>query len=489
MRQPLAIPPGVRAIGTAKQNEGRWRLSNLVRWPNGPDLQPVGGWRAKSTSALSGKGRAIITFRDNATPPVRHAIIGTHTNLYAMSSTGVLTDITPAGFSAGNENGSASGGYGYGDFNDGTFGTPRPDNGTVQPASMWTLDHFGQFPVGCMEEDGDLYIWDLDVANNATPITNAPTGCNGLVVTEERFIVAIKDRSIEWSDQGVETDWTPTALNQAGDLDLETKGTLTCGLSVRGQTLIFSDSDVFAMDYLGNVAVYGVQRVASENGVVSKGAAVAYGGGAVWMGPGAFYTYNGGAVNDLPCEVGDYVFADMNREQLTKVAGWHNVEHGEVWWHYPSGQSVENDRYVSWSYRNGTWAVGEIERYSGAPKGVFAYPLLVGGDTVYDHEVGFDWDGSIPYARTAPLSLGAGDQVYTISYVVGDERTMGAAEAVFYARDTPQGTETEYTVSLATQPAFTRFTARQFEMQVNFTALADSRVGIVTLDLLPRGRR
>lgn len=488
MRQPLAIPPGVRAIGTDKQNEGRWRLSDLVRFPNGPDLQPIGGWRVKSTSTLTGKGRAIITWRDNASPPVRHALIGTEQKLYAMAATGDLSDITPAGFTVGSANASASAGYGYGNYGAGAYGTARPDNGSIQPASMWTLDTFGQYPVGCMEDDGKLYIWDLVAANPATAITNAPTGCNAVVVTEEKFVVAIKDRSIEWSDQADETTWTPAATNQAGDLDLETRSALICGLSVSGQTLLFSETDVFAMTYLGGVFVYGVQRV-GEVGAVSKGCAVAFNGMAVWMGRGGFYTYNGGAVSDMPCEVADYVFSDINDLQLSKVAAWHNVEFGEIWWHYPSSASSENDRAVAWNYRNGTWATHEIIRYSGAMRGVFLYPLLV-ANYVYEHEAGLDYGSSIPFARSAPIQLGAGDNVYTIDEVIGDERVMGQAEVVFYGKDSPQGTETTFaTVSLATQPAYCRFTARQFEMQVNFPTRADSRSGVITLGMKPRGRR
>ena len=60
---PLKIPPGVYRNGTEYQSAGRWFDANLVRWFENT-LRPIGGWRKRSTSQMTGSCRGIITWRD-----------------------------------------------------------------------------------------------------------------------------------------------------------------------------------------------------------------------------------------------------------------------------------------------------------------------------------------------------------------------------------------------------------------------------------------
>ena len=106
---PLKLPPGVYKNGTEYQAAGRWNNSNLVRWFENT-LRPVGGWRKRSTSQLSGLCRGIITWRDNS--GTRWIVLGTHTKLYAMNQGGTLKEITPSGFTAGSANAVLNIGYG-----------------------------------------------------------------------------------------------------------------------------------------------------------------------------------------------------------------------------------------------------------------------------------------------------------------------------------------------------------------------------------------
>jgi hypothetical protein len=498
----LEIPPGVFANGTARQAKGRWRLSNLVRWPNGPDLQPVGGWRRKNAAAaaLPGKTRAVLGWRDNAGG--RWIALGANDTasgkgLYVMDAAGVLSDITPAGYLAGAADAALGGGYGGGTYGEPPeYGLPRLDGSNILPAAVWTLETWGQHLIACCEGDGKIYEWALDTGTPATAIGAAPSDCRAVVVTAENFIFALRDRNVTWCDQADSASWTPSATNQAGDLDLQTPGRLMCGRRVRGATLVFSDVDVWAATYLGGVAVYGFQRVGADCGVVSKGAAVSLDTRAVWMGAGSFFTYDGGAVADLACEVGDHVFGDLNGEQISKVSAWNNAGPGEIWWHYPSAGSLENDRYVAWSYRTGKWAMGELARTCGASAGVFQNPILVSpSGLVWEHEVGWSWGDdpdtpATPFARSAPLELGAGDQVMAVAAVVGDEKTQGEAQVRFYARAFPNAAEAALgPYALTTTPTDVRFSARQVETQVDFTTAGDGRVGVIRLDLQPAGRR
>ena len=90
---PLDIPPGVYRNGTQYQSKGRYYDSNLIRWVD-KTLRPMGGWRAKTDSTVSGKARSAIAWVDNSS--LTWLGIGTHSKFYVMDRGGTVTDITPA---------------------------------------------------------------------------------------------------------------------------------------------------------------------------------------------------------------------------------------------------------------------------------------------------------------------------------------------------------------------------------------------------------
>jgi hypothetical protein len=489
------LPPGVFANGTPRQAKGRYRLCSLVRWPDGTNLQPVGGWVDRTTgspASVTGKARAVTTWSENSA--TRWIGIGTNSNLYVQSPSGSISDITPSGFTAGNANATTGGGYGAGYYGVGSYGTARPDSATITPASVWTLDTWGQYLVGCMDGDGKLYEWQLNTGTPAAAISGAPTGCAGLVVTDERFIFALKNRTVFWCDQGDNTDWTSTATNQAGDQDLDTHGRLICGRAVTGGTLVFTTADVFIARYQGLPTVYGFYKAGSDCGPVSKGSPVSLDSRCVWMGANSFYIYDG-YTQSLPCEIADYIFSDINSQQISKVTGWHNTGFNEVWWHYPSGASNENDRYVVWNYQRNIWYMGELERLCGNASGVFKYPILIDGSgIVYEHEQGWDWDGEVPYARTGPMdwagALGGSDFRMVVKGFVGDEAVQGQSEVTFYGYEWPNDPVTTFgPYSITTAPVDVLFSTRLLEMQIEITEPADARAGIYQVDIVKGSKR
>jgi len=138
---PISIPPGVYRNGTELDSSGRWYDVNLVRWVEGM-MRPVGGWQERTTTALTGKARGMISWRSNNS--TRYISVGTHSKLYAITQSSVIVDITPTGFTPGNPNATVGGGYGVGFYGASYYGTPRPDVASVTPATTWTLDNWGE---------------------------------------------------------------------------------------------------------------------------------------------------------------------------------------------------------------------------------------------------------------------------------------------------------------------------------------------------------
>ena len=488
MLMPLKLPPGVYRQGTDLQTAGRWRDANLVRWREGT-FGPVGGWteRAEITDIPL---RGAIAWRDNSGD--RWIAAGAYDELWVLSAANAASDITPAGLTSGLEDAGYNTGYGGGLYGAGTYGTPRPESGALTEATTWALDTWGEDLVACSTADGKLYQWELNVANPAAVITNAPTGCLSLVVTDERFLFALgaggNRRLVQWSDREDNTEWTPAATNESGSQELQTGGTIMCGLRVRGQTLILTDQDAHAAQYIGPPFVYGFERVGMNCGVVARHAAVSVDGNAYWMGRNGFFRYAGGTVEPVPCEVGDYIFGRLTASQRSKIFGVSNALHGEIWWFYPS--TGENDSYVVYNYRENHWTIGDLARTAGVDVGAFTNPVWFAPDGVaYDHENGFSYDGDMPHAESGPISLGNGDRVMVARELIPDEATQGDVTATFRTRFYPNDTERDYGPYTMGAPTSVRFTGRQVRMRIDGAATADWRWGVPRLDVKEGGGR
>ena len=342
----------------------------------------------------------------------------------------------------------------------------------------------------------------LKAAVDASILTNAPINNKGVVVTEERFIFALgsggNPRKISWCDRENKNDWTAAATNEAGDIELSTSGQIMQAIRTRGQLLIITDLDAHTARYLGPPYVYGFERVATGCGAVSRLSAVDTDMGAYWMGQNGFFSFTGNTVQEVPCDVHDYVFSTFNRTQQSLVWGFHNIEHKEIWWFYPSDTSNEVNRYVALNYLGNYWFTGDLTRTAGVPRGIFVHPLLLDDNKdVFEHESGFNYDSGNVFCETGPVELGTGEQILNVLQVVPDESSQGDVQLKFKSRFAPNTTETThgpFTIgSRASNPTVgridARFSGRQFKMRVEAATNADWRVGTMRVDALPAGKR
>ena len=491
---PIKLPPGVYRVGTDFEGSNRWRDANLVRWHQG-SMRPVGGWREKAdaSSLITAAPRAMHVWVDNTQGA--NTALGTANELVYVNASGTATDITPSGFTTGDEDAAINYAFGGGFFGAGLYGVRREGSQQFQEADTWSLDNWGEYLVGCATSDGKLYEWQLNPANPAAQISNSPIDCKGLIVTEERFIFALQaggnPRKIAWCDREDNTLWTPAATNEAGDIELQTHGEIMCAARMRGRSIIVTNVDAHIATYQGPPYVYGFERVGTACGAVSRKALVAIDQGAFWMGRESFYMFDGSTAKQMPCEVQDYVFADMNSNQNSKVNAVHNSEYGEIWWFYPSNGSTECDRYVSYDYLENHWEIGQIDRTAGADQGVFTEPQWVDATgVIYEHEVhGIGHGSYTPYAESGPISLGNGDMVIKVNQLIPDEETQGEVNVSFKTRFHPNDTERTYGPYSTANPTSLRFTGRQVRLRVESTGNQDWRVGVMRINAEAGGRR
>lgn len=524
---PLNIPPGIYRNGTKYQSRSRWYDSQLVRFVDGT-IQPLGGWRflqkddGTNLEPLAGKPRAAISWRTDAGDTI--IAVATTQKLYAFAG-GVLHDITPVGFVAGVENTaptSGNGNYGAGSYGTGIYGEGA-SAASLTEADMWHLDMFGEWLAGVCTSDNKLYVWDANFATLPTVPAGSPTG-SGVVVTPERFLVVLSAggnvRKVAWPSQETTTVWTPLSTNSAGDFELTTEGRLMCGRRTKSETLLWTDADVHAMQYIGGTLVYRFTQLGEKCGVISPHAATTFDTAALWMGNRNFFMYNG-TVKPIPCPVRDLVFGDFNTMQSLKVWSRTTAEHGEVTWYYPSASSNECDRYVTFNYRENHWTIGQLRRAAGFDAGAYKYPVMVApSGEVFEHEVllasrpavvgepgGFqilsedggelllEEGGGVlteslqPYLESGPIEIGDGDRLMNVQRLIPDEKSQGQVFARFYISNYPSHDETEKGPYAMGEPTSVRFKARQARIRLDENGLSDWRVGIIRLGVRESERR
>jgi hypothetical protein len=179
---------------------------------------------------------------------------------------------------------------------------------------------------------------------------------------------------VRWSDQDNPWDFVPTSFNQSGEQKLANGSYLVCSKSTRQETLIWSDAALYTMQYVGPPYVWSFSLLMDNISIAGPNATVVVNNIAFWMGMDKFFMYNG-TVNTLPCSLRRHVFNNINKDQLTQVTCGSNEGFNEVWWHYPSADSIVNNRYVIYNYVENLWYYGTLNRTAWLDSPLRLYPM------------------------------------------------------------------------------------------------------------------
>ena len=195
---------------------------------------------------------------------------------------------------------------------------------------------------------------------------------------------------IRWGNQDDLYNWTPNATNQAGSVRLSSGSEIITSLQTRQEILVFTDSSLYSLQYLGPPYVWGSQIMADNISIAGPNATVLAAGIAYWMGVDKFYIYDG-RVQTLPCDLRRYVFSNFNQSQAAQVTCGTSEGFNEVWWFYPSANSTVNDRYVVYNYLERVWYYGTMGRTAWIDSGLRDYPVAATySHNLVNHEQGID---------------------------------------------------------------------------------------------------
>ena len=181
---------------------------------------------------------------------------------------------------------------------------------------------------------------------------------------------------VRWSDQGNAYQWIPEITNQAGEFPL-TNGSFIMGArATRQEILVWTDSALYSMQYIGAPYVWGFQILMDNISVMSPNCMITVNNITYWMGRDRFYMYDG-TVKTLPCSVKQYLFEDLNYSQSFQVFAGANEGFNEVWWYYVSDETPNNqvDKYVVYNYLDNVWYYGTMSRTAWRQTGIEPYPI------------------------------------------------------------------------------------------------------------------
>tara|TARA_R100001443_G_scaffold111362_1_gene124086 strand:+ start:2523 stop:4376 length:1854 start_codon:yes stop_codon:yes gene_type:complete len=389
---------------------------------------------------------------------------------------------------------------------------------------LFSQDNFGE-DLLFNARGGGIFFWDESsgTGSRAVNITslsgsNQPTIALQVMVSDiDQHVIAfgvnpigssaIDPLFIRFSDQENATDWTPTAINTAGGIRINSGSEIIGAVQGRQEILVFTDVSLHSMRFVGAPFTFQIQTVSTDISMISPKAAVNARGSVYFMDKGGFYVYNG-SVQPLPCSVKEFVFSNINLGQAFKVFAAENNAFSEVMWFYPIGEgNTEITNYVSYNYAEDLWSVGTLDRGAWQGVGTQNFPMAtsVNNDTstanyLYYHENGFDDDGSAmtAFVESGDLELQEGERFMMVSRIIPDFAFSGATSdasisMTMKGSDFPLETPTTLSTSTITNSStqsFIRARSRHQIVRVESSGLGYGwRLGDLRFDIRPDGRR
>ncbi len=406
--------------------------------------------------------------------------------------------------------------------------------GTTREIRTWSHDNFGE-DLLINPRDGAVYLWDKTngLSTRAVELStlagaaNTPTVAKQVLVSDiDRHVLCFGTNTygsttqdpllIRWSNQESVSNWTISSATTAGSIRLGSGSEFVQAVETKREILVYTDTSLHSLRFIGGDFVFGIQQIASNITIMGPKAAVSTEDFVFWMGRDNFYVYAGGT-QTLPCTVKDKVFLDFNNQQRDKVVSGVNSEFGEVIWFYPSetnslnnGGTGDIDKYVVYNYNEKIWYFGNLSRTAWIDRGIRNFPIAAFSSYLYNHETGYDDDGSAmtSFIESAPMDIGDGDKFSLVQKVIPDLTFEGSvnqstpvADFTLKARNEPGedygNTSAGSATRTATSPVelFTnqidlRARGRSFALRVDSSALGMKwKLGSPRVSLRPDGRR
>jgi len=335
-------------------------------------------------------------------------------------------------------------GWGAGPYSRGTWGSAftTATGGIAEQLRLWSNDNFGQDLV-IAPRGGAIYYWTDagGVGTRAVALSTlsgsayTPVATNQVITSAiQKFVIAFGANSyvsgnpttpfnpmlVRWSDQLDPLQWVPDITNQSGEFAL-TNGSFIMGArATRQEILVWTDSALYAMQYLGAPYVWGFNIMMDNISVMSPNSMITVNNVTYWMGIDKFYMYSG-RVETLPCALRQYIYDDINLDQSFQVFAGGNEGFNEIWWFYVSSESTNDsiDKYVIYNYVDRVWYYGTMARTAWLDSGIRQFPMAAD----YNNRILFHESSVDDNAGTSSVAINA--YVQSSDFDIGDGHIFG----------------------------------------------------------------
>lgn len=439
-------------------------------------------------------------------------------------------------------------GWGGGGWGLGTWGVGTPSNTQLR---LWSNDNYGQDLV-LAPRNGAIYYWVAATGTSvrAQALSDLATleGYSGAYVpyktleisasSIQRFVIAFganpyfsgtpltefNPMLVRWSDQQNPFQWVPDITNQSGEFPLSHGSSIVSYINTRQEILIWTDSALYSMQYLGPPYVWKFELLMDNISVMSPNSMITINNVTYWMGVDKFYMYTG-RVETLPCSLRQYVFEDIDIAQAYQVFCGSNEGYNEVWWFYCSTNSTAIDKYVIYNYLDRVWYYGSMSRTAWLDSGLRQYPMATNydsnaltGRTLYHESAVDDVAGTTPvpieaYVQSSDFDIGDGHNFGFVWRILPDVNFNGSnidkpavtmtvkprqnSGTPYGAADTPTvqsqdnySTRGVYNIQEFDGQVYTRLRGRQMAFRIASTGLGVAwQLGTPRIDIRNDGRR
>ena len=423
--------------------------------------------------------------------------------------------------------------------------------GIGQQLRIWSNDNYGQDLV-IAPRGGPIYYWaDATGVNVRAQLlatlstaagysgTYVPTATNQILTSAlQRFIIAFGANSyvsgtpttpfdpmlVRWSDQANPYQWVPSITNQSGEFRLTHGSFIVAAQIARVENLIWTDSCLYSMQYLGPPYVYKFDVLMDNISIISPNAAVSVNNVTYWMGLDKFYMYNG-TVSTLPCTLKQYVFENLNSAQGYQVFAGGNSGYNEVWWFYCSEDTSVVNKYIIYNYLDQVWYSGNMSRSAWLDSGIRPYPIaadynqrMLYHESSVDDNAGLTTEPIVAYVQSSDFDIEDGQSFGFVWRMLPDVNFNGSnvnnphvaitivprqnAGAAYGTADIPTVTSADnyappyppnssvYVVQQFTGQVYTRLRGRQMSFRISSDSLGVAwQLGNPRYDVRPDGRR
>ncbi len=426
------------------------------------------------------------------------------------------------------------------------WGQASTTTGVGQQLRLWSNDNFGQNLV-LAPRNGEVYYWldntGVSARAELLSVLSTAAGFSGQFVPNQtlevsassiqRFVICFGANPydptepdtpfdpmlVRWSDQENPYQWVPDVTNQAGEFRLSNGSTIVTSINTRQEILIWTDSALYTMQYLGPPYVYKFDILMDNISIISPNSAITINNVTYWMGDGKFYQYSG-RVETLPCSLRQYIFNDINKDQSYQIFAGGNEGYNEVWWFYCSTNSNVVDKYVIYNYLDKVWYYGTMSRTAWLDSGIRQFPMAADyNERVLYHESNVDdVAGLTPvpinaFIQSSDFDIGDGHNFGFVWRILPDINFNGSnvnqpyvtmtikprqnSGAPYGLAANPQvqsddnyGTSRAYNIQEFDGQVYTRLRGRQMAFRIESTELGVSwQLGTPRIDIRNDGRR